>query len=514
MSTIKNAIGKPRKIKIKAPPVLVEAPAELLRAGRRLPIYVNYGMGVESEAALEKWIEDPSSRYFALGGHRIPFDWDQVTLVSSQTGGEDRLTKYLVTQFTLPRLRDLEIRFVQVARAGPLQSDGIVILSDTRAPDTLYIEGAYTLQDELLATGTVPQFAGGRHLCSLKTKRDVVEPFVNFDLNEPKVCEYPRREDVAAGQQVPPVLRFYNYNAGEQARIRESDAAIREHNLKSCGIAFSYNSNEGSRISESDAAIAKLNEHYGYGLAFAFNRDEQSRITEAKTYDIAPRVGIYPLELWGWSRERCLDYIRERLGVLWHRSRCSFCPFNSLTASDIERHKLYPEELSNALLIEYIALAMNPRATLYKTRSLYEIAVEHQMSEGLRLFDEQVKAAAWSLYRVRRIYNAKGGDPHKKGQTDRCVERLDTGTREAMQRAFQEKAKGLLVESHRLHLYAYVRHRAAEELYPTAEEYFVACPNTVQTKARYGVEWFDEKWYRTVGFDPSRASAGQLGLSF
>lgn len=506
--------SKTKKKEAKPPPILVEPPADLLAAARRLPVYVNDGLGVESQAVFERWVNEPESRFFNLGGHRIPFHWDQVTMLTAQTGGEDPLTSYLITNFKLPRYRELGIRYVQVARAGPREEDGIVILSDTTEPDELFTEGAYKLSDELLVSGTVPAYAGGKHICSQKFKKFCCETFINFDLNEPKICPYPQgngaEQTSAAG--VPPVLRVFNYNADEQTRIRESDSAIRDFNTGSCALVFGYNSGEQRRIRESDAALDKINDHYFF-LVFGFNKDEQKRLTEAKTYDIAPRVGVYPLELWGWNREQCLDYIQKTLGVRWTRSRCSWCPFNSLTQDDIERFRLYPVELYNALVIEYIALAMNPRATLYRNRSLHEIAVEHKMQEGLRMFEEHITTCVHSLYRIRRIYNAKGGDPKKKGLANRCVEKLDTGTRSRMQAAFQKKAKGLLVERQRLHVYAYARH-PSPDTYPTAEEYYVVCPNTVETKAHYGVEWFDDKWYRTVGFDPTRTSAGQLGLSF
>ena len=50
-------------------------------------------------------------------------------------------------------------------------------------------------------------------------------------------------------------------------------------------------------------------------------------------------------------------------------------------------------------------------------RSLYEIAVEHDLSQGLRLFDTHVDRCEHSFYRVRRIYYPKKGDVTKKGTT-------------------------------------------------------------------------------------------------
>ena len=132
-----------------------------------LPIYVNDGMGVESQAIFLRWYLEPETRCFLLGGQQVPFEWEQITMLSAQTGSEDRLTKFLMEQYKLPLYRELGIRYVQVARAGPHEQDGIVILSDTRSPDTLYTEGAYQLADELKVSGTVPQYGGGIHKCAI-----------------------------------------------------------------------------------------------------------------------------------------------------------------------------------------------------------------------------------------------------------------------------------------------------------------------------------------------------------
>ena len=73
----------------------------------------------------------------------------------------------LVERHILPLMRANRIRYVQVARAGLLEADGIVVLDDTREPHKVYLDGAYKLSQELRAAGTVPQFAG-EHRCSLQ----------------------------------------------------------------------------------------------------------------------------------------------------------------------------------------------------------------------------------------------------------------------------------------------------------------------------------------------------------
>jgi hypothetical protein len=73
---------------------------------------------------------------------------------------------------------------------------------------------------------------------------------------------------------------------------------------------------------------------------------------------------------WDWTRARCVDYIREKIGVTWRKSACVYCPFNALKNDAIDRHLEHPEQVADALVIEHMSMALNPRGTLYKGRSL------------------------------------------------------------------------------------------------------------------------------------------------
>ncbi|QFZ20524.1 hypothetical protein [Saccharothrix syringae] len=81
------------------------------------------------------------------------------------TGQEWPATRRLVEQHLLPLMARARVRYIQVARRGPREADGVEILSDTRTPDRLYPVGAWTLAHEMLDGGTVPQTTGDR-LCS------------------------------------------------------------------------------------------------------------------------------------------------------------------------------------------------------------------------------------------------------------------------------------------------------------------------------------------------------------
>lgn len=136
-------------------------------------VVLSFGMGVESSALLMRWLEEPKVCGFDLARELI--------VITAQTGGEYPDTAALCEQHLLPRLRHRHVRFVQVARAGHLEADGIVVLSDTRKSQRLFLEGAYTLYEELRDAGTVPQFSGERR-CSLKFKAWVIETWLAQEL--------------------------------------------------------------------------------------------------------------------------------------------------------------------------------------------------------------------------------------------------------------------------------------------------------------------------------------------
>lgn len=137
-------------------------------------VVLSYGMGVDSTAILLRWLDDPASRDFYL---------EQLVVVTAMTGDEFSDTGRLVTQHILPRLTSAGVRFVQIARAGPRDADGITVLDDTRAPAVLHLGGAYKLSDELRAGGTVAQVAAGRRTCSIKFKGTVLDRWIEANVS-------------------------------------------------------------------------------------------------------------------------------------------------------------------------------------------------------------------------------------------------------------------------------------------------------------------------------------------
>lgn len=445
----------------------------------RLPVYLSWGMGVESTAILVRWLLDPSSRDFDLG---------QLTVIVAQTGDEWEDTRLLSETYLFPLLRRFGVRVVQVARAGHLEADGIEVLDDTRAPETLYIDGAYKLSDELAIAGTVPQFAGV-HRCALKFKAWVIERW--FD------------EEVSTSFR-----HAIGYNADETARVEKSEYAnaMREAGGK-FRLAFGYNSEETERVEKSEYMTGLRNEAGGRKMrvAFGFNSEETGRIERAGEYDGLRRLSFHPLLDWSWNRWRCHWFLWLVFGVSWEKSACVFCPFNALKEDAMDRLRRSPAEVAKALLVEHRSLCLNYRGTLYRSRSLRSVVEADGQTAALEAFRLMLENQRMGLYRVRRVYT-------KKGTAHRCVEVRCWGNRAAMEDELRAKIfrEGLELVKHHGMVYGY-RLRRDEDTYPSREEFYVVAPATVQAKARYGQDWFEEKW-EAAALAPPRPEPAQATL--
>jgi hypothetical protein len=306
--------------------------------------YLSWGMGVESNAIITRWLTDPASRDFSL---------EELTLITAQTGDEHIDTKTYCEKHILPLLRANKIRLVQVARAGRLEEDGIEILDDTTNPYTLHIGGAYKLSDELLFAGTVPQFAGV-HKCALKFKAFVLDQWLSQE------------------------------NTGPYSRH-----------------AFGFNADETKRVEKSEYSVNKR-------VAFGFNNQERKRIDRANIYSSLTQTSFYPLLDWGWNRQTCIDYLTQIFGALPQKSACVACPFSSLTPEAINRLHNEPHQVARALLIEYTSLCLNHRSSLYKNRTLMSVLRADNNSAAIEAFHNLLNRTPTTTYHVRRIMTSKG----------------------------------------------------------------------------------------------------------
>ena len=160
---------------------------------------LSYGMGVESTAILLRWCLEEDTR---------PCPVDRIVVITAQVGDEYKDTGRDVETYMLPMTRCRGIRFVQVARHGHLEADGITVLDDSREPTKIFLAGDYRLSDELKRNGTVPQF-GGIHRCALKFKVWVIEQWLEANLRG-----YAHHA--------------FGYNADERKRISQSEHAFQE----------------------------------------------------------------------------------------------------------------------------------------------------------------------------------------------------------------------------------------------------------------------------------------------
>ncbi len=400
-------------------------------------VILSEGLGVESTAILVRWMKEPETR---------PCDLSDLIVITAMTGDEYPDTKTDFETHILPMLREHGVRYVQVARAGHLEEAGIVVLDDSRDPKTLFVQGVYKLSDELAHAGTLPQ-SGGEHRCAMKFKAFVIEKWLE--------------DNIYAAEEI--------------------------HH------AFGYNAEETKRVVKSQEAIARRNEG-ATPVIFGFNSEEPKRAARAAEYDTQKRVGVYPLVEWGWNRQACFDYLQKHLGVLWKKSACVYCPFNNLKEDGVNRMKQFPAEVAKALVLERVSLALNHRSTLYATKALADITEKTGMDEARKSFDVLLNEMPWSLYRVRRIYK-------KKGQADRLVERLENGPRTSMELRVREKASEFkaTLDTRREIEYAFVRERQDDTtVYPALEDFYVACPGTVDTKSRYGTPYFEKNWNKVL----------------
>jgi hypothetical protein len=413
-------------------------------------------MGVESQAILERWVAEPESRPFVT--------WDQLIVVTAQVGEEHKNDTIRDCEARmLPLLREHGVRFVEVARRGFLEEGGIVVLQDTRQPEKLHPDGVFSLSSYLLRSGTVPQF-GGEHKCAIKYKAFVIETWLAF--------EFQHLAEAA------PVYHVFGFNADEVSRTTKSDYHIARHNADK-GIP---------------APKAPL-------MVFGFNSEEIGRTDRAMRYDGPSRTGHYPLDEWGWNRQKCIDYIQERSGILWRKSHCSFCPFCAEAAKGephaVARWAESPEQTARGMLVEYNSLCFNPRGHLYRDRALVDVVTRVNSEGALVAFAKLLEEISWSLYRVRRIYTAKG-------KAIRYVEKMPGGTRDEVSAKFERiwefrksgEAGGVATRKRMRgidYLYFAEREPAA---YPTREGFYVVAPAFMDDKLRGKPEKFNERWER------------------
>jgi hypothetical protein len=237
-----------------------------------------------------------------------------------------------------------------------------------------------------------------------------------------------------------------------------------------------------------------------------FNADEEGRKFRDQAAAKNPlRTGWYPLiDDWRWGRERCEEFLRDRFGVTWDKSYCTFCCYPvSMGAlpAHLARMRQHPDIAGEVLRLEYTAMGLNPNARLFGRRSLLEQFDPDRADDRrvLTAFEDELDCP-WALYHVRRILPASAKDPGMRGRAKRSVQRIDIGRPGPLGRRLKSLSDrhGVPVESDPYgRTRAWVRTRGT--VLPVTEELFVTGPARVRDKQTSG---FEAAWRAAVG-DPS-----------
>jgi hypothetical protein len=232
-----------------------------------------------------------------------------------------------------------------------------------------------------------------------------------------------------------------------------------------------------------------------YRHVMGFNDDEHKRVKRDGSYGGEGRKSEYPLLDWKWGRQKAEDYLREVFGEPWAKSCCTYCPFAGGKKEVLTRFKEFPEEAAEALMIEAMSLAFNPRMTLYSSGSAIKIVGDSGNNQAMSKFKSWIDSVRrWGLYRVRRAYAAPGN-------AARHLELLDTGYRGLMEAKLRGHAQGHGTEPERdIWLRAVVQERTPDA-YPTTEIMYVVAPALVESKRGRG---FDKRWEKALHADWER----------
>lgn len=229
-----------------------------------------------------------------------------------------------------------------------------------------------------------------------------------------------------------------------------------------------------------------------------FEANETSRmVRDMREGKVPGRIPSYPLIEWGWDRDACLRYIRAQLGVEWPKSACAFCPYAFAVRDGgrnrtIARYLANPEEAMLPLLMEYAAVALNPRQGLIGGERLADVLAAHPgTADLLARFAAVLDADEWGVYDVRRAFRARHGDVMRPGTAVRSIERLTTGTRTQALDYLHDlaAARNTRVQNERGYHRVWLTERGL--YYPCREHALVAAPARAVEKvnAQFGQVW-------------------------
>lgn len=130
-----------------------------------------------------------------------------------------------------------------------------------------------------------------------------------------------------------------------------------------------------------------------------YNADELKRLDKAREYgsNHPNMVTRFPLVERGLGRADAERIASTVAGEPYERSACLICPFGVLAGSwaeTLQRDRDDPEASAEALLMEYMALAMNPRQSLFKRHTLRSLLEQDKNTIALTLGEQTLNEQA------------------------------------------------------------------------------------------------------------------------
>lgn len=233
-----------------------------------------------------------------------------------------------------------------------------------------------------------------------------------------------------------------------------------------------------------DPIIERLTEGHPYRHVIGFEANEPRRAEKDARYNTATRTGEYPLIEWGWDRAACESYITNVTGAAWEKSACVYCPFalanKTGRARTLARYADTPAAGAATLMLEHVALALNPAQGLIGGQRAYDVVRDAGHTHVLDAFHSELDAAEHAVYEVRRVLRPRKDDPTRMANAARSVRRLATGSRADMLDLLEGTATGLLDTGEDGITREYLRRRGT--MFPTGEHFLVAAPAVVDDK--------------------------------
>lgn len=399
------------------------------------PTVLSWGLGADSTAIIAGFCEDPAA-------YGLRPDLSDLVVITALTGDEWPDTMALAERHVLPLLRRHRVRLVQVARGGRADSDGVAVMSDTRGPEVMHRRGPWALSDELTSTGTVPQVASGRRICSIKFKGWVIDSWCAAEFGD------------------RPYRHVIGYEAGETRRARR------------------------------DQTYTSATRRPWYPLIeWGWDR---ARILR----HLAEEFGVPE-----WPKSYCAQcpFPGVAASLDKHLARCREFPELAATVLRMERVAMSLNHRSTLFadgsLMAHIRRDGNTAALdafedgldttawcLYEVRRIYFAArtADCRASHGQTCRDPQPSCR----------------DPYTKGTAWRSVRARHTGTRADVRDQLARQADAMDEVVIAVDGIARARFREPGETYPTGEGFLVAAPAGVADKERPG---FEDRWAAVTG---------------